>query len=363
MKISIINDYPPNVGVTSYSYNLYLNLRRHSLPIEFYQFLFDYQIKNISKDINIIKGVNFKSYKFNLLLNRLLHFNIRALKNIESDIIIFSCCTLAPLIKHYKNKKTIMMSHDLYGLFYKGRSRFLNWMTKRLYLLQTEVDFMITPSEYTKNDLIKYLNVDKNKIYVVYPAIDEKIFYPSKENIRKKLGFKDNDVVLLNVAFDTPNKNIKTVLEVLNKLPENFKLIRVGKNLSSLKIVKKLNLEHRIKFFEDIDSKYLGDIYRSSDIFIYPSYYEGFGIPVAEAMASGIPVIVSNKTTLPEVVGDAGIIIDPFDVDKIVNEVLELSENKEKYNLLKEKVLKQSKRYSFENQYESFMKMFKNIID
>ncbi len=361
-KISILNDFPPNVGVTTYTYNIYLNLKYHDINVYYYQFLADEKYKNISKDIIIKNGIDFK-IKYNLLLNQLLHLNTKAFKNIDSDIIIFSCYTLSPLIKHYRDKKTIMIIYDLYSFYYHGKSRFLDRRTKKFYKLQTSTDLIISDSNYVKNDIIKWLNVPSEKIYVVYPAINEKIFYPGKGNMRYKLGLSDDDFVLLNVAFDTPNKNVTTVLKVLKKLPENFKLIRVGHNLSSLKLIKELNLDRRVIILEDIDSKMLGDIYRSSDLFLYPSYFEGFGIPVLEAMASGIPVITSNRTSLPEVVGEAGILTDPFDVDEIVSNIINIYKNKEDYNFLKEKGLLQAKKFSFENQYNSLIEVLKNLMN
>jgi len=361
-KISILNDFPPNVGVTNYTYNIYLNLKYHNINVDFYQFLADENYKNIPVDIMIRKGIDFK-IKYNILLNELLHLNTKALKNIDSDIIIFSCYTLSPLIRHYKDRKTIMIAYDLYSFYYRGKSKFLDWRTKRHYKLQLSTDLIIADSNYTKNDLIKWLDVPSSRIKVVYPAINENIFYPGKGNMRTKLGLSEDDFILLNVAYDTPNKNIETVLKVLNKLPENFKLIRVGKNLSSLKLIKDLNLDKRVILLEDIDSKILGDIYRSSDLLLYPSYFEGFGIPVAEAMASGIPVIASNRTSLPEVVGEAGIIIDPFDIDQIVDKIMFIFKNTREYNSLRDKGLLQAKKFSFENQYSSLNEILNEIIE
>lgn len=157
----------------------------------------------------------------------------------------------------------------------------------------------------------------------------------------------------MSITGDQPNIKIETVIRLLKLLTDNYKLIRVGRNFGTIKLVSELNHGKRVIFLVNVDSDMLANLHRSSDIFIFPSPYEGFGIPVLEAMASGIPVITSDRAPLLEVVGDAGIVCDPFDLEFMRNSILEITEN----DFLKAELvgigLERSKIFSSERQFKA----------
>ncbi|MGC8992952.1 MAG: glycosyltransferase family 4 protein, partial [Thermoplasmata archaeon] len=249
-------------------------------------------------------------------------------------------------------------------LFYGKKISILKIYMKKQYLLFKYFKTLIVDSNFAKNEFVKNLNIDENKLHTVYPFLNNEIFYPIKNKIKINYGLDDDNFILLNVASDTsPNKNVETVIKLIKKLPENYKLIRVGKNTSTLKLIKELGLEKKILFFENLKEKELAEIYRNSDIFIYPSLYEGFGLPVLEAMGSGLPVIISNVTSLPEVAGQAGLIFDPFDIDAMKETIIKLSKNDEMYNLYKEKSIIRSKIFSPENQFNSLKYVFEKFYE
>ena len=362
LKIAILNDYPFDVGISNYIYNIYLNLKKHGVNVDFYQFALDYENNHkYLQEVKIIKGINFRT-KYSLQLNQILGINYRWLKKLNStyDIIITSNPTLNKVSKYFDN--VIGVGLDLYYLFGKSNSILYGKYIKSQYKLFKNFKFIICDSEYTKKDFIRYLGIDDKRIKTVYPSINTEIFHPGDRSFRKSLKINEGDILLLNVAYDSPNKNIRSVLNLLYKLPENFKLIRVGRNVTSLNTIKELKLENRVYLFENLESNKLGDIYRSSDFFIFPSLFEGFGIPVAEAMASGLPVIVSNRTSLPEVVGDAGLIFDPYDIEGMKNAILELSESEIKYNIIKNKSIERAKNFSAEKQFKSLENILENFI-
>ncbi len=350
LKIAILNDMRPNRGIFTYIYNIYLNLKKHDVYVDFYQFVADY---SYSYDENFIlrRGINFKIKK-NTELNTLLGLNWKVFKHLDDyyDLIILSNPTLNNLGKYFDN--TISIGHDLYFLFNGSKFSILKWYMKMQYKLFNFAKFIIVNSDYTKNEFVKNLNIEENKLYTVYPLLKEEIFYPTENKIKTNYGLNDDDIVLLNVASDTsPNKNVETVIKLLKKLPENYKLIRVGKNTSTLKLIKELGLEKRILLYENLKEKELAEVYRNSDIFIYPSIYEGFGLPVLEAMGSGLPVIISNRASLPEVAGQASLIFNPFDINGMKDTIIKLTKNNDMYELFKNKSIKRSKDFSSENQF------------
>ncbi|MGB9762727.1 MAG: glycosyltransferase family 4 protein [Minisyncoccia bacterium] len=365
LKIAILNDSPFDVGISSYIYNIYLNLKNHNISTDFYQFSLNSDSSyNFYQNVNLVKGINF-GFKKSLQLNQILNFNIKAFKNIETlenyDIIIISNPTLNKLSKYFDN--IIGMGLDLYYLFYKSNSLIYSKYIKSQYKLFKNLKFIICDSEYTKLDFIKYLEINEERIQTVYPYVNSKIFYPPDKNFKKIIDIDENDFIILNVAYDSPNKNIETVIKLLYELPKNFKLIRVGRNFRSLKLIEEFNLSDRVYLFEKVESKKLGDIYRSSDFFVFPSLFEGFGIPVIEAMASGLPVITSSRTSLPEVAGDVGFIFDPYDIDGMKNKILELSKDKELYENIKEKSINRARFFSSENQFKNLSIAFKKFLE
>jgi glycosyltransferase involved in cell wall biosynthesis len=233
---------------------------------------------------------------------------------------------------------------------------------RKQYNLFKRAQNIIVNSQYTKNDFIKYLDIDENRMDVVYPAINNEIFYPGKSNLRESLNINNEDILLLNVAPDSKhNKNVITVLKVLRTLPQNYKLIRIGNNSNTLNLIKEWNLEERVILFENIDSKKLGEVYRASDVFIFPSLFEGFGSPVMEAMASGLPVIVSNRTSLPEVAGNAGLIFDPYDIEGMKEAILKITKDTDLYESFRKISIERAKIFSYENQFKSLMDVFEKF--
>jgi glycosyltransferase involved in cell wall biosynthesis len=133
----------------------------------------------------------------------------------------------------------------------------------------------------------------------------------------------------LHVGSEEPRKNIPTLIEAFSKLIKNFPealLIRVGKRTAKMrKFVKIFGVEGSVVYFQSISEANLALLYNASDLFVFPSYHEGFGMPVLEAMSSGTPVISTNVSAISEVVGNSGILVNPFDVEALayqMNQVL-----------------------------------------
>ncbi len=216
---------------------------------------------------------------------------------------------------------------------------------------------IFTVSSYSKNKIQEFYNVNDQQISVTPNAVDFKIFNPeqrqeSKKLILKKWGVQD---FILTVGRLEPRKNHVKLIEAYKILYENNKnipyLVIVGqRHFHYYEIFKKIaenNLEDKVRIIEDVNDKWLPHFYRASLLFVYPSFAEGFGIPPLEAMACGQPVICSNTTSMPEVVGDAALTIDPHNEEDIADKIKYIMQNSLVRNELSKKALEQAKKFNW----------------
>lgn len=214
-------------------------------------------------------------------------------------------------------------------------------------------------SNSTKEDIVRHYPSARGKVHVTPLAYDSKIFNLSinKEDVRR-MGSRHSIVsdYVLYLGTLKPSKNIEGLIEAFFKIKDikkDLKLVIAGKKgwmfESIFEKVKKLGLEDKVIFTDFISEEDKPALIAGAKVFVLPSFWEGFGLDVLNAMASGVPVVASNVGSLPEVVGDAGILIDPNNVESIamgIKEVLLASETK--YNNMKEKGIAQAKKFSWE---------------
>lgn len=188
-------------------------------------------------------------------------------------------------------------------------------------------DGIITVSNYSKHDIMKSFNFPEEKIFVTHLA-SEDIYKPLNRNLSKEISkkyYSIDDNFILYVGGFSPRKNIIGLIEGFSKLisiyKKDIKLVIAGKKGKSYDSYKnraeELGISDKVIFPGFISVEHLPYIYNAARLFVYPSFYEGFGLPPIEAMSCGIPVIASNATSVPEVVGDGGLLIDPNDVDSL----------------------------------------------
>ena len=360
-RIAIFNDQHLFSGTSTHIYKIYKNFKDHNLDTEFYQFLISDNTPEVPITLakyGIMHSFSDRSkfvYNLKLGLNFVTGANWRSFRNINSDITILSGPSLLPLVKY--NDRTIVIGHDLYFLDHNDSGVFLRLYMNKMYRHFKEASLIVVDSNFTKMEFVNKLNLNEDKINVVYPYVDTELFHPGNSNVRKMLQLSDEDVILLSVGGDNPNKNIETLLRLMTLLPPNFKLIRVGRNFNTLNMIADLNLNDRVISLSNIDVNLLADLYRGCDIFLFPSLYEGFGIPLIEAMASGIPFITSNRSSLPEVAGDSGVVCDPYNYEFMAETILQIiQDEKLKSNIVREG-LTRAKDFSTENQYQSLRKV------
>ncbi len=186
---------------------------------------------------------------------------------------------------------------------------------------------ILTVSEASKRDILRYFRVPEQKIDVIYNAIDERFGEapPADEVTRVRERYQLNDPFVLYAGNIKPHKNLERLIEAFYTMRrdglEHVKLLIIGDEISKYatlrRAVHKYKLHKHVRFLGFVPDQTLAILYRLAGVFVFPSLYEGFGLPPLEAMASGTPVITSNVSSLPEVVGDAALLIDPTRPDEI----------------------------------------------
>jgi len=239
-------------------------------------------------------------------------------------------------------------------------------------------DWILCVSQSTKNDLLEYRpDLDPEKIFVVYLGCSSH-FYPCTDTerrkaVRLKYGIPLHAIYFLSLSTLEPRKNIGAIIQAFARLQEqerNKSLFLVlagpkGWDYSTIFTERKrfpaLNKQIILPGF--IDEQDMAPLYSDALAFIYPSLYEGFGLPLLEAMQCGTPVITSNTSSMPEVVGDAGITIDPVDVDSLAEKMLDIYSRPELVKILSEKSRKQASLFSWDKCVEQTINTYMRAID
>ena len=219
-------------------------------------------------------------------------------------------------------------------------------------------DRILTVSEASKRDILHFFNVPPEKIAVVYNGIDERFWIqPSTEEIaRVRERFQLDHGFVLYAGTIKPHKNLVRLIEAFAVLRkgefEELKLLIIGDEISKLPALRRAvhihKLHKHVRFLGFLPDETLAALYRLAAVFVFPSLYEGFGLPPLEAMASGTPVVTSNVSSLPEVAGDAAILVDPYDVNSIVDGVRRVLTDPVIADELRKKGLTRARDFSWE---------------
>jgi glycosyltransferase involved in cell wall biosynthesis len=239
--------------------------------------------------------------------------------------------------------------HDLIHLHIPGKAALIK---KFYYELLTKPSAkkafnIITVSEYSKNQIIEWANISEKNITVVSSGISHH-FKP--DGIKHQPGYP----YLLHVGNTKPHKNVTRLVEAfaIANIATDLKLILTGNPTPELEdVIKKYRLQNRVIFVHSLSDEKLAEYYRGAHTFILPSLYEGFGLPPIEAMACGTPVVAANTTSLPEVVGDAAVLVNPYQTEAIAEGIEKLADESLRNQLIS-KGFMQSKRFSWEKTAE-----------
>lgn len=239
---------------------------------------------------------------------------------------------IAPFLGPKGDTRRVVTIHDAFAYVHPETHNWLdNWRYR--YMLPSAVrrsDMVLTDSYNSREDLQRYLNIPNEKLRVIGCAVEPK-FKPVDATTERHVVLRRYGITqpyLLYVGGINARKNIARLFEAYAQVRDQYpqvKLVIGGKRQWQTSEIdaafERLNLEGHVHFTGYVDDHHLPALYSSAEAFVFPSLYEGFGLPPLEAMACGTPVITSNVSSLPEVVGDAAIMVNPYDVAELVTAI------------------------------------------
>jgi glycosyltransferase involved in cell wall biosynthesis len=269
--------------------------------------------------------------------------------------------------------KTVLTVHDI------SHERFPEFFTRKYnYLARTLIpdscrraDWILTVSEHSKKDLVELYRLDPERITVTYNGYPEG-FRPipksiAQETVDRLFGISSD--YLLFVGALQPRKNLRRLLMAYQQLrlkkKIEHKLVIVGKKEwlfeSIFAAVRDLQLDNDVIFTGYLPSEHLPSLFSAATVFIYPSIYEGFGMPVLESMACGTPVITSTGSSLEEIAHGAAVLVDPYDVAALSTAIEDVVTNPEKQRTLSEAGLNRIKEFSYRRMAEETLTIFERV--
>jgi glycosyltransferase involved in cell wall biosynthesis len=294
--------------------------------------------------------------------------------------IFFSPAYVLPILRGSRTSsgatrtpKFVVTLHDLVAYVYPETFTLKMKLWQHLYVGNAvrTADRILADSEATKRDILKYYEIPEHLIDVVHLAVGER-FKPLRdprrlEEVRKRYNLPVN--FILYVGTLEPRKNVARLAKAYSLLPEDvmsrYSLVLAGApgwfSSGIVEAIEALNLGDRIRRIGYVDLEDLPAIYSLATTFAYLSLYEGFGAPPLEAMACGTPVICSKTSSLPEVVGDAGVLVDPFDINQIKAQLQRLLEDPAWRKQLSEAGIERAKKFNGLEMAGKVLKIFEEL--
>lgn len=352
-------------GVTRYIRNLLAEFEAINNPqIKIFLFTDDICFVEEFKNIKVIYIKN---------INKIYWDYIKIVPHILKEQIntIIYPKNIIPITHIFLKAKKINIVHDL-AHFDKNINAYPFWDTFYMKIFMTLscqiADKTIAVSKYTKQDIVNRLGIDPKNITVIHEGVERAFKKMTDQNGLSEVIKKFNLKIpfLFYCGSLSPRKNIIGVLKafcaIKNIIPHNLYLagdiFKFGKNSGVQKLLDE-DHENRIFCLGYVTEEELIALYSMADMYIYPSLYEGFGLPIIESQACGCPVLTSNVTSCPEVAGDGAMIVNPYSTDEIANAMLNILSDKSLSDSLKEKGFENIKRFSWKESAKEMLKIVK----
>ena len=352
-------------GIGRYSQNLIKNLLELDLENEYILFMTSEDKKEF-ENWAIENSLKIKNLKLKIIVTDIPHYSIgeqiKFAKIIEKERLDLMHFLHFNVPVRYKGK-FIVTIHDLTLLFYPQAAKDINflkhlgfrWVIKKAVLNAQKI---IAVSENTKKDIIKKFQIPESRIQVIYEAADDKIFKEINSDLSNKLRTQyaiGNKPVILYVGQFRGHKNIASLVKAFTKLrkeiPCQLVLLGSGPKIDNPDIIMP----------GYVSDEELAAWYKLADVFAMPSLYEGFGLPGLEAMTAGVPVVASNRASLPEVYQDAACYFNPFSFQDISDKIKMVLQDKKLRQKLIENGRKVSGQYSWRKTAEETLTVYKQI--
>ena len=320
----------------------------------FYIDNYSFEKEWFSKYYGMKKPDFLKGRIFNLLDNIGVNYfyNINADKNLIYHSLYYR-------VPKKPKGPVVVHCYDMIQELFGGNLKTIRYKKKSF----DKADLIIAISESTKKDLCKLYSIDSEKVIVAYPGVSQ-TFLKGCELIKRE---KERPYMLYVGARNYKYKNFNFLLDIFIKkkyfLDFNFILVGGEKDLTPEQKIKIKNTVGSGSWFlqKFCDDEKLAELYSGATVFVYPSLYEGFGIPPLEAMACGCPVVASNASSIPETVGDAGLLFDPDDADDLIKQIEKIITDKPTALNLIEKGKIRAKKFGWDDMadiiYQGYLKL------
>lgn len=366
-------------GVSAYTEKILTNLFRIDTQNEYLLFYNSFQKNLPSKNKEelsapnvTLKPFSFPNKIFNISLN---FFKYPKIDKLIGGVDLFFVPNLIFIALSSQVKKVITL-HDLsfllYPHFYSSKGRLWHRAISPKKLVK-EFDKIIAVSENTRQDTINFFQLDPEKVVTIHSGIDQETDQDSSPTFKDKvrLRYRLPEKFILSLCALEPRKNVETIVSAFELFKEHYpnpyRLVIAGasrdrsKELRSL--LKKSKFQNDIHFLGYISNEEKPLLYQMADLFVYPSFYEGFGFPPLEAMAASLPVIASYSSSLSEVCEDAAILVNPYDIEELTESFQQVLFNPELSGNLIKKGLNQVKKFSWQKTAKETLNLFNSLVN
>jgi glycosyltransferase involved in cell wall biosynthesis len=265
---------------------------------------------------------------------------------------------LPPLVRC----RSVVTIHDVIHLM------FPNYFSNRLSLAYARASItgaarratrVMTVTESSKRDILRFVDIPPEKIDVIYNSYDERFAQEPREEdvVRVRERFQLHDEFVLYAGNVKPHKNLERLIQAFHLVRgrglDHLKLVLIGDDISRYASLRRAVHQHQlhkyVRFLGYLPEETLAIMYRLAGLFVFPSLYEGFGLPPLEAMASGTPVVTSNVSSLPEVVGDAAVLVDPYDPGAIAEGMFRVLTDETLRGTMRRRGVARARQFSWED--------------
>lgn len=294
------------------------------------------------------------------LTNRLLRDKVDIFHGLSNEL---------PIRIERSKIPTVVTIHDL---IFNRYPEYFNTIDRKIYDYKfnracTHADKIVAVSQRTKNDIINFYGIEESKIEVVYQGCHSmfasKVSDESKSEVIGRHGI--TRPFILYVGSIEQRKNLMLIVKAMTHLSKDTTLVAIGKRTPYTAVVeqfvKENNLQERVKILTSVSHADLPAIYQSASVFVYPSFFEGFGIPVLEALTSGIPVIAATGSCLEEAGGPDSLYVDPFNHKQLASYISEIINNSQLANQMRIKGLEYAKKFDHSKLAMDMMKVYNGL--
>jgi glycosyltransferase involved in cell wall biosynthesis len=254
-------------------------------------------------------------------------------------------------------------------IYQSGLHSFLDWLSIQFC---RRADALIADSDYTRQSLLSLINIPPERVHVIYLAIDHTAFrpYDVPDTFYARYGLDRDTPYILHISSEEPRKNVLTLIRAFAAVHQHYphaRLLKVGRShfpavrAAMRALIDELGLGDAVLLVDEVSDADLSAFYNIATLFVLPSFAEGFGFPALEAMACGTPVVAANCTALPEVVGGAGVLIDPANADDISQAIIRLLDDGQWRADLRQRGLRRAADFTWEHTASQVMEVYRRV--